>query len=140
MESHVVVEVDTLISAIQHHRAGDLATASRMYRQIVRVDPQHAEALHLLGVLALQQQTPVEAARYLRQAVDANPADSRFHHQLGTTLLELGEPERAVDSLERACELDPHNAESVFRLAIAYEQQRIPEKAFAGYLQATQKS
>ena len=40
--------------ALEHHRAGRLAEAERQYREILAREPEHADSLHLLGVLALQ--------------------------------------------------------------------------------------
>ena len=40
--------------AVQHHQAGRLAEAELLYRQILAAQPNHADALHLLGVMAQQ--------------------------------------------------------------------------------------
>src|SRR5262245_31823061 len=40
--------------AVQHHQAGRLDEAERIYRQILSVAPENAGALHLLGVVASQ--------------------------------------------------------------------------------------
>ena len=32
--------------ALKYHQAGDLHQAESLYRQILQVDPQHADALH----------------------------------------------------------------------------------------------
>ena len=40
--------------AIQHHQAGRLQAAEQIYRQILAVEPNHADAIHLLGVIAAQ--------------------------------------------------------------------------------------
>ena len=40
--------------ALEHHRAGRLAEAEAIYRQVLARCPDHADALHLLGVLAGQ--------------------------------------------------------------------------------------
>jgi len=37
--------------ALDHHRAGRLAQAEAIYRQILAQVPDHAGALHMLGVL-----------------------------------------------------------------------------------------
>jgi len=41
--------------AIQHHTAGDLAKAEGIYQQILQTDPDHPDALHLLGVISHQK-------------------------------------------------------------------------------------
>ncbi len=44
--------VDIFNSALSQHRSGNLAEAERLYRQVVAGAPDHAGALHNLGMLA----------------------------------------------------------------------------------------
>jgi protein O-GlcNAc transferase len=37
-------------AALAHHRAGRIAEAERVCRQILVIDPDHAQTLHLLGL------------------------------------------------------------------------------------------
>ena len=39
--------------AVRHHQAGRLREAEGIYRQVLRHQPGHADALHLLGVPGL---------------------------------------------------------------------------------------
>jgi protein O-GlcNAc transferase len=41
-------------AGLKHHQAGRLAEAEACYRQALAVEPDHADALHLLGVIAYQ--------------------------------------------------------------------------------------
>jgi Flp pilus assembly protein TadD len=43
-----------LEQALRHHRAGRLQEAEALYRQILATAPNHADALHMLGVLSAQ--------------------------------------------------------------------------------------
>ena len=48
-------DVPTLFGvAVMHHQAGQLSKAEACYRQVLKADPNHADAVHLLGVIALQ--------------------------------------------------------------------------------------
>ena len=40
---------ESMALAIQHHQQGRLQAAEQIYRQVLQVDPNHAQALHLLG-------------------------------------------------------------------------------------------
>jgi hypothetical protein len=46
---------DDFPTAFDHHRHGRLNQAAQLYRAILAHDPQHCDALHLLGVVAYQQ-------------------------------------------------------------------------------------
>ena len=35
--------------AVQQHRAGKFQKAKKVYKKILKVSPQHADALHMLG-------------------------------------------------------------------------------------------
>ena len=47
---------EALAIAIQHHQGGRLPTAVQIYRQILAVEPNHANAIHLLGLISRQVQ------------------------------------------------------------------------------------
>jgi Ni,Fe-hydrogenase III small subunit len=44
-----------LADGLQHHRAGRLTEAERIYRQILTMNPRHADSLHLLGMPTRQE-------------------------------------------------------------------------------------
>ena len=60
--------------AVQFHRGGNLGQAEPLYRQVLQADPTHAEAHHLLGLLAHQTGHHEPAIALLRQAIALNPA------------------------------------------------------------------
>jgi protein O-GlcNAc transferase len=59
--------------AVQHHHAGRLPQAEQLCRQILQVNPQHAEALHLLGVLDYQVGRSDLAIEYISQSLRLKP-------------------------------------------------------------------
>ncbi|HEX6495928.1 MAG TPA: tetratricopeptide repeat protein [Acidobacteriaceae bacterium] len=54
--------------AAEHHRAGRLAAARTMYQEVLVLDPRHADALFLLGVLERQTGNLAEALQRLSDA------------------------------------------------------------------------
>jgi protein O-GlcNAc transferase len=52
--SHAMLIQQTFATAMQYHRGGCLSEAESLYRQILQADSNHADALHMLGVLAHQ--------------------------------------------------------------------------------------
>jgi tetratricopeptide (TPR) repeat protein len=59
---------ELLIAGLAQHRAGRLADAENVYRQILRDAPRHVTALRLLGILSTQQGKYTEAIALLQQA------------------------------------------------------------------------
>jgi Flp pilus assembly protein TadD len=68
--------------AAEHHRAGRTAAARAMYQEVLELDPRHADALFLLGVLDRQAGRLEEARRRLseaaRWAADRAPIDAEL--------------------------------------------------------------
>ena len=60
---------EALAIAIQHHQAGRLQAAEQIYRQILQAEPNHADAIHLLGVIAHQVGKHEVAVEYIGRAI-----------------------------------------------------------------------
>ena len=55
--------------AVRNHQAGQLQLAEQLYRQILQSEPQHAGALHFLGLIAYQTGNDEQAINYMTQAL-----------------------------------------------------------------------
>ncbi len=55
-----------LAAAARHHHEGRLREAEAIYKDILREAPDHAEALHLLGLVAYQSGRPEQAIELTR--------------------------------------------------------------------------
>ena len=73
---------EALAIAIQHHNAGRLQAAEQTYRQILAVEPDHAEALHLLGVIAYQLGKHQVAIECIGRAIGLKGTNAAFHSNL----------------------------------------------------------
>jgi predicted O-linked N-acetylglucosamine transferase (SPINDLY family) len=98
--------------ALQHHRAGDLSEAERGYREILNLQPEHADSLHLLGVLALQTGDLASALELVQRAVALRPDAEVCRNNLGQILDRLGRYEEAARCYEAAIDLNPDYAEA----------------------------
>ena len=94
----------TLQIAVSHHRAGRLAEAGQLYRDILQVQSEHALANHNLGVLLLQTQQPAEGLPYLENALAANPESERYWLSYIDALEQAGHTEQAREMLAFARE------------------------------------
>jgi predicted O-linked N-acetylglucosamine transferase (SPINDLY family) len=105
--------------ALAHHRQGSYQTAEEIYLNILRADPQHIDAMHLLGVIRCQQGRLDEAEHLLGQVVQRNPESTAFQNSWGRLLLFRGRREEALEALRKSLELSPQNPEAFFNLAEA---------------------
>jgi predicted O-linked N-acetylglucosamine transferase (SPINDLY family) len=109
--------------ALRHHQAGRLTEAERGYRQILQRLPDHADSLHLLGVIALQANNPEGALALIERAVTLRPDGAVYRNNLGQVLERLGRYDEAIRAYETAIRLDPTDAEACNNLGHALHRQ-----------------
>lgn len=93
--------------ALAQHQRGELDRARLAYRAILDTVPEHANALHLLGVVERQQGRPLEAANLIGRAIAIEPRQATMHANLGAAWQDLGQPDRALASYDAALALTP---------------------------------
>jgi Flp pilus assembly protein TadD len=106
---------DAIIAGLEHHRAGRLDEADKLYRQVLVREPNHPEALHLLGVIYGQRGQPQTAVDLISRAMKVRPNAAEFHRRRAEDLRGLQKHEEAAVSSRRAIALaedDPtiHNS------------------------------
>lgn len=113
MDGNATRRTDGLLRlAVQHHDAGQTERAERFYREILRIDPTHGDAAHLLGHIAYQTGRRRDAARLFDVAVRSNATVGSYHLALGQALLAEGRNAEAFASSRRALALDPGDADA----------------------------
>ena len=104
--------------ALEHHRAGRLAEAEQGYRAILAREPQHADSLNLLGVIALQAGNLPSALALVQRAVQLRPDAAVCRNNLGQVLERHGRDDEAARCYEAAIALDPTYAEAHNNLGV----------------------
>jgi len=126
---------EALNFAIQRHQAGQLREAEAAYRQILAQQPNHPDALHMLGVLAFQCGRHDAAVQLIRQSITLQPtADS--YCNLGLALAAAGQLDHAVAAYQTSISLDPQVVETYFNLAIALRDLGRHDDSINAYRQA----
>lgn len=123
-------------AAVQRHRDGRLEDAAQLYRQVLVIDPRHADSLHRLGVIAHQQGQHALAADMLHQAIACHPDAAPYHAHLGLALDGLGRLEEAVESCRKAVRLDPGLPDQHYNLGVLLQRLGRHEDAVACYRKA----
>ena len=133
-EGHVSVTLLTKFNqAIALHQQGRLAEAERIYADVLRQQPNHFDALHLLGVIALQTQRTDRGIELIRRAIGQNAKVAGAHSNLANALMLVNRPEEALASYDRAIALSPDYAEAFNNRGNALLILKRPEDALASY-------
>jgi len=115
-----------------HHR-GLLAQAQEVYRQVLQLQPQHSEALHLLGVIAAQFNNPGEAVDFIRKALALNPRNAAAHANCGNALKDLGQYQAAIRSYDQAVAIKPDYAKTYFNRGLVLHELKHYRTAVESY-------
>jgi predicted O-linked N-acetylglucosamine transferase (SPINDLY family) len=126
----------TIQIAVQQHQAGRLAEAERNYRQVLAQQPNHADALHLLGVLAAQTGRLDAALDLIRRAIAICSTNAFYYSNLGKTLKDSGQLDQAIASYRQAIRLKPDYAEAHNNLGNALKNKGQLDEAIAAFRQA----
>ena len=94
-------------NALALHRAGQLDAAADAYRRILATHPDHARALHSLGVLEKGRGNAAGAVELIARAISLLPDAAEFHNNLGDALMTLCRYDEAIASFRRSIELSP---------------------------------
>jgi protein O-GlcNAc transferase len=95
------------------HRQGRLAEAEAVYRALLRTNPGHAGALHLLGLAHFQRGDAATAARLIGESVGRDGRNAFAYNNLGAALLSLQRFDEALAAFDRASALKPDHAEAL---------------------------
>jgi tetratricopeptide (TPR) repeat protein len=122
---------DLFNKAIALHQQGRLAEAERIYEEVLRAQPKHFDALHLLGVIALQARRTERGVELIKKAIGLNASVPVAHNNLGYALFDLKRPEEALACYERAIVLKPDYAEAHNNRAFVLLALKRPQEALA---------
>ena len=112
----------TLAEALDHFRNGRLADAERLCQEVLAGQPENAEALRAIGIIAFQSGNLAAAESYLRRAVTHHPDDARAHNNLGGVFQSNGRHADAEAAFQRALDCDPLLADAHFNLGLHHHQ------------------
>lgn len=115
-------------TAQRNHGQGDLAAATKGYKAVLQLAPNHYDAAYLLAVALYQAGRVDESLESFDRAIRINPKKLSAHKDRGLILLRAGDFALALTSFDRAIELEPRLAELHINRGIALKNLgRIPE-------------
>ena len=113
-----------------------LEAADELYRRILAVAPDYADALHFRGVVTFQLGRVEDAERSIRRALELVPDYADAHSNLGNVMQHQKRAEEAMICYERALALKPDLADAHNNLGNVLQQQKRYEEAVSRYERA----
>ena len=130
-------EQQTVAQAIQvgleHHQAGRLAEAERIYQRVLEVDPNNPDALHLLGVIAHQVGKNEISLQLIEKAIRYNPSNPYFLNNRGNALQALKRYGEALASYDKALTIRADYADALNNRGNSLQGLKRFEEALASY-------
>ena len=100
------------------HQQGQLEQARLAYERMLALHPGHADAMHMLGVMAMQSTNYALAVELISVSVQANPVNATAELNLGLVYKELQRFEQALSCFQQAIHLRPDYAQAFFNRAL----------------------
>jgi predicted TPR repeat methyltransferase len=123
-------------AALRLLRDGRLAEAEQACLQLLRVSPDHPQALHLLGLLSHKTGKPERAIDLIRKAISLKPDYWAARNDLGNVLHELGQLEEAAKVFSSLVKHRPVCAKVHNNLGVVLKDQGKFAEAAAAYKKA----
>jgi predicted O-linked N-acetylglucosamine transferase (SPINDLY family) len=115
---------------------GKLAEAGALCARVLEAEPEHCDALHLLGVVKLRQGRAQDAAELIQRSLRHNPLQAQAYSNLGAALRGISRLDEALASINEALRLEPGLGSALNnRSAILLDLKR-PEEALISINQA----
>jgi len=107
---------DPFLAAVALHQAGRLAAAETGYRSVLQGQPQHADAIHYLGLIAYQRGHYAEAVSLFERSIQLRAGVAGYQTNLGNALKKLGRNRDALVAYQRAVRIEPTLAAAHYNL------------------------
>jgi tetratricopeptide (TPR) repeat protein len=127
---------EVMQSGMRQHQAGQLAAAETIYRQILHEEPNHADALQLLGIIAGQRGDADAAIDLFRQSIQLRPEHPGPYRNLAPLLAQKGQFDGAIAAYKRFLSLRPDSPEIHHDLGVALKTHGRLDEAFASISRA----
>ncbi len=125
-----------LTQAVGLHQQGRLQEAGDLYKSVLATDPHNSDALHLLGLIALQTQNFQSAADLISQAINQSSENALFYCNQGVALKNLGQYHDAIESYNNAIRLKPDYAEAYNNRGVSEKELQLYPDALESFAQA----
>ncbi|MCH9675316.1 MAG: tetratricopeptide repeat protein [Gammaproteobacteria bacterium] len=127
------VVANALEEAIASHRGGDIARAIERYEAVVRREPLHHQAWHLLGLANLQRGHAGESRGHFETALQIESSVAQYHLNYGAACEALDDLDSASRAYQQALSLAPDDADAHFNFGLVQLRRRDFDDAVSSF-------
>jgi tetratricopeptide (TPR) repeat protein len=127
---------EAIKSALANYQAGKMQQAENICKDILRNQPNNANALHLLGIIYYQCTNYEAAITQLKKALEYNPDDADVYFNLGNAFVDSNQFENAITCYQNALRLGPNIFEAYMNLGNAFMAKGQIDSAVSVYRKA----
>lgn len=106
----------TVAMGRHYHARGQIKPAEGCYRQVLALDPNNPDALHLLGVVEFQANRFEEALKLIKRAIRGNAQDPAMFVNLGLAYRRTNNDEMAIEAYQAGLAIDPNFWDALYNL------------------------
>jgi len=121
--------------AYSNHKDGNFDIAEKLYKQILEIDIDNPNILHLLGVLYIQKSQYLFAKKYLKKACSLKPNSPEYLSNLGIVYKKEKQYKKAILQYQKALQLASDNPQITFNYADLLKEANLISDAKKAYLQ-----
>jgi len=125
-----------ILKALEHHRAGRLAEAVQIYQHVMQVEPDNADALHLMGNAACQLGDVDLSISLISRAHALSPENTAYLISLGMAYRAKKLFDLSMASYSKVLELEPNSASAYFGMGNTLQSQGRPDDAVQSFTKA----
>ncbi len=115
------------------HRKGNFDEAETIYREVLGLDPNQPDALHLLGVLTHSRGNSSASVELISKAISIRPKFPEAYCNLGVSLEALNRLPESVTAFKEALNIKPNYMEAYFNLGNLHLKLDEPDAAIINY-------
>ena len=108
---------DTFNLAIKNHQEGRLDVAQELYNQVLKINPNHSQALNNIAVIFTNLKNYQKAKECYKKAIEINPDYQAAHNNLGLIFKGLGKNQKAKECYKKAIEINPNHSQALNNIA-----------------------
>ena len=130
MDNNQVQRIKELFNlAVKNHTSNNIEEAQKLYKEVLKINPNHSNALNNLGIISYNLGDNRKAVNYYEKAITSDQNNSNAYNNLGVVFKILGEEHKAKDCYERAIKINPNYADAYNNLGIIFYNSGNNQKA-----------